>query len=280
MAKNTGIPYEALTKWIIEQISLESGVHTTKIEHDVDLQGRDAVHQIDVLWEFEVGGFKYTTVIQAKDWATQKVDQGKLLQFKCILADLPNQPRGLVVARKGFQSGAIEFAQKNGILIYELREPTEADWNGRMRIFNIKANVYMPHFTDIKLIQDTDWNIQELLRLNRLPREAPKIGVSDNLIFYDMNGVEITTALILFNSLVPEGFDELSPTKITYQFDKPTFVKTLDPQVKAKIESLEVMISKTLATIEYQLKGEDFVGYILKNVLDDDDVKTFPKRTV
>jgi len=72
----------------------------------------------------------------------------------------------------------------------------------------------------------------------------------------------------------------LSPTKITYQFDKPTFVKTLDPQVKAKIESLEVMISKTLATIEYQLKGEDFVGYILKNVLDDDDVKTFPKRTV
>ena len=112
MAKNTGIPYEALTKWIIEQISLESGVHTTKIEHDVDLQGRDAVHQIDVLWEFEVGGFKYTTVIQAKDWITQKVDQGKLLQFKCVLADLPNQPRGLVVARKGFQSGAIEFAKK------------------------------------------------------------------------------------------------------------------------------------------------------------------------
>lgn len=242
------------------------------------MQGRDAVHQIDVLWEFEVGGFKYTTVIQAKDWITQKVDQGKLLQFKCVLADLPNQPRGLVVARKGFQSGAIEFAKKNGILIYELREPNEADWNGRMRTFNIKANEYTPNFTDIKLIQDTDWNVQELLRLNRLPKEAPKIDVSDDLIFQDMNGVEVTTALILFNSLVPEGFDELPRTKITYQFDKPTFIKTLDPQIRAKLESIEVKISKTLETKEYQLKGEDFVGYILKNVLDDDDVKTFPKR--
>lgn len=279
MAKNTGIPYEALTKWIIEQISLESGVHTTKLEHDVDLQGRDAIHQIDVLWEFEVGGFKYTTIIQAKDWATQKVDQGKLLQFKCILTDLPNQPRGLVVARKGFQSGAIEFAKRNGILIYELREPTEADWNGRIKTYNIKANVYTPHFADIKLIQDTDWNIQELRRSNLLPNEAPKISVSDDLVFYDVNGEEITTALILFNSLVPEGFDELPPTKIVYQFDKPTFVKTLNPQIRAKVESIEVMISKTLESIEYLRKGEDFVGYILKNVLDDDDVKTFPKRT-
>lgn len=279
MAKNTGIPYEALTKWIIEQISLESGVHTTKLEHDVDLQGRDAIHQIDVLWEFEVGGFKYTTIIQAKDWATQRVDQGKLLQFKCILADLPNQPRGLVVARKGFQSGAIEFAKRNGILIYELREPTEADWNGRMKTFNIKANVYTPHFTNIKLIQDTDWNIQELKRSNLLPSEALKIGVSDDLTFYDENGEEITNALILFNSLVPEGFNELPPTKIVYQFDRPTFVKTLNPQVRAKIESIEVMISKTLEAIEYLLEGEDFVGYVLKNVLDEDDVKTFPKRT-
>lgn len=279
MAKNTGIPYEALTKWIIEQISLESGVHTTKLEHDVDLQGRDAIHQIDVLWEFEVGGFKYTTIIQAKDWATQRVDQGKLLQFKCILADLPNQPRGLVVARKGFQSGAIEFAKRNGILIYELREPTEADWNGRMKTFNIKANVYTPHFTNIKLIQDTDWNIQELKRSNLLPSEALKIGVSDDLTFYDENGEEITNALILFNSLVPEGFNELPPTKIVYQFDRPTFVKTLNPQVRAKIESIEVMISKTLEAIEYLLEGEDFVGYVLKNVLNEDDVKTFPKRT-
>jgi hypothetical protein len=116
------------------------------------------------------------------------------------------------------------------------------------------------------------------LRLNRLPKEAPKIDVSDDLIFLDMNGVEVTTALILFNSLVPEGFDELPRTKITYQFDKPTFIKTLDPQIRAKLESIEVKISKTLETKEYQLKGEDFVGYILKNVLDDDDVKTFPKR--
>lgn len=112
MAKNTGIPYELLAKGIIEQLSKESGVHTTRLEHNVDLKGKDLTHQIDVLWEFEAGGIKYTTIVQAKDWATQRVDQGKLLQFKAILDDLPGQPRGLVIARKGFQSGAIEFAEK------------------------------------------------------------------------------------------------------------------------------------------------------------------------
>lgn len=283
MAKNTGIPYERLTKWIVEQISIESGVHTTKIEHDVDLQGRDAIHQIDVLWEFDICGIKYTTIIQAKDWSTQNVDQGKLLQFKCVLNDLPGQPRGIVVARKGFQSGAIEFAQKNGIVIYELREPTEVDWSksaeeGRITIFNINMDVYTPHFADIRLNQDETWNIQNLKRLNRQLSEAPRIEISDELKFYDKNDLEIASALILFNSLVPEGFNELPPTRVTYPFEKPTFIKTSNPQVRAKINSIEMTITKTLETKTYQLRGEkDFAGYILRNVISG-DIKTFLKR--
>jgi hypothetical protein len=276
MVKNTGKPYELLTKWIIEQLSEESGVNTIRIEHDVNLQGRDAVHQIDVLWEFEVGGFNYTTIIQAKDWWTRNIDQGKLIQFKGVLDDLPGQPRGIMVARKGFQKGAREFADKNKILIYELREPTEKDWDGRFKLFHINVNIVTPHFEDIKLNFDDCWNEQEFKKLRHLISEAPKI-ISDNLIFYDEAGVEITNALKLFTSLTPPKLEELPPTNVTHSFDKPTFVKTQDPRIRAKVNSVEVTISKQVKTIEYQLDGADFVGYILKNVLRG-DVTTFPKR--
>lgn len=277
MVKNTGVPYEKLTKWIIEQISKESGVNTIRIERDINLQGRDAVHQIDVLWEFDVGGIRYTTIIQAKDWWTRRVDQGKLMQFKCVLNDLPGQPRGIVIARKGFQKGAREYAENNGIEIFELREPTEKDWDGRWKLFYIKMHKYQPIFENVRLIQDEQWNLQEVKRLERSVDEAPVITVSDELIFYDGTDAEITNALELLNSMVPKGFEELPPADFTYTFNEPTFVKTNDPQVRAKVKSVEVTISKKLEIFEYQLDAEDFVGYILKNVISG-DVKTFPKR--
>jgi len=60
------------------------------------------------------GGITYLTLIQAKDWA-KAVDQGEALKFKAILDDIPGQPRGLSVARSGFQTGAEEVARGNGI---------------------------------------------------------------------------------------------------------------------------------------------------------------------
>lgn len=278
MAQNTGKPYELLVQQILDQILNESA-NNIKVNHNIFLQGKDATHQIDLYWEFEIGGIKYSTVVEVKD-LIKPVDQGKLFQFKCVLDDLPGQPRGIFVTRTGYQEGAREYAKKNGILLYELREPTDQDWDDRIKIFNIEINLYNPRFDNIKFIQDVEWNIQELERLNVAQSEASRIRVevSDNLKFYDESGAEITTAFILFNSLVPKGFDELQPTKIAYLFDRPTFIKTSNPKVRMKIKSLEITISKTLETKTIILKGEDFVQYVLKNI-SEDTIKTIPKRS-
>lgn len=279
MAQNTGKPYELLVQQILDQILNESNTNNIKVNHNISLQGKDATHQIDLYWEFEIGGIKYSTVVEVKD-LIKPVDQGKLFQFKCVLDDLPGQPRGIFVTRTGYQEGAREYAKKNGILLYELREPTDQDWDDRIKTFNIEINLYNPKFDNIKLIQDTECNIQELKRLNIPHSEASKISieVSDNLKFYDESGAEITTAFILFNSLVPKGFNELQPTKVTYRFDRPTFIKTSNPQVRMWINSLEITISKTLETKTIILKGEDFVQYVLKNI-SDGNIRTIPKNS-
>lgn len=161
-------------------------------------------------------------------------------------------------------------------MIYELREPTEKDWKGGIKTYHLKIQAYIPHFADIKLDQDEDWNIRELKRLNLPLSNAPTIEVHDDLIFYDETGSEITSAMLLFNSLTPKGYSEMPPKKITHPFNNPTFIKTRNPLVMAKIKSINVTISKTLEIIEEEFKGEDMVGHILKNVIEG-SVKTFPK---
>lgn len=276
MDENAEKSYDLFVQQIVDQIENKSGVKTIKVGRDIELQGRDATHRIDIYWEFEIGNKTYPVIIEAKSWSNA-ADQEKLFQFKSVLHDLPGQPLGVLITRTGYQEKIRTYAGKNDILLYELNEPVEGDSDDRIKSFNVDMSIYTPHFADIRFIQDEEWNRQELLRLNIEFAEASRIRVvgSDELKFYDEMGSEITNALVLFNSLVPKGFEELPPKRITHTFDKPTFVKTSDPRVKMKIGAIDVTISKTLR--RFQSKGENFVEYILKNV-SERKVQTIPRR--
>ena len=120
--KNTGVPYERLVQGIFQAIHDQEEVNNLTVERDKTLQGKISTHQIDVYWQFEKGGITYETIVQAKDWQTNPVKQGDLFHFKCILDDLPGQPRGVFVTRTGYQQGAKHFAAAQGIILYELDE--------------------------------------------------------------------------------------------------------------------------------------------------------------
>jgi hypothetical protein len=81
-------------------------------------------HQIDVYWEFTKAGITYRTVVQAKNWS-RPLDQGEVFKFEAVLRDLPGQPRGIMVAANGYQSGARETAAACGIAVYELNPEPE-----------------------------------------------------------------------------------------------------------------------------------------------------------
>lgn len=110
MSNRTGRPYEKLTQQIFAEVLHRDEVRSIEVKHDVILAGKTTDHQIDVYWEFEQGGIRYITVVQAKDWTTRAVEQGELLKFKAVLDDLAHQPRGVFVTRTGYQEGALAFA--------------------------------------------------------------------------------------------------------------------------------------------------------------------------
>jgi len=124
MTTNTGKPYEKLTRRVFEALLAQQSVRNLRVEHDVKLKGITNEHQVDVYWEFDAGGITYRTVVECKDWK-EPVEQGVLFALHSVLQQLPGQPRGVVVARSGFQEGAQLFAKAHGIVLYELRAPRD-----------------------------------------------------------------------------------------------------------------------------------------------------------
>ena len=69
MTLNTGLPFELINQQIFSILVNQDSVRNIEVRHDVVLQGITTSHQIDVYWEFEMGGITYKTVLQSKDWS-------------------------------------------------------------------------------------------------------------------------------------------------------------------------------------------------------------------
>lgn len=119
---NPNTEYERFTQEIYQQLVNLDVVRTTKVQHDVKLEGRSGQkHQIDVYWEYEIAGNKHRVAIECKNYNTL-VPIGKVRDFKGVLDDL-NGVNGIMVTKVGYQDGAKKYAQEYGISLKELRTP-------------------------------------------------------------------------------------------------------------------------------------------------------------
>lgn len=271
---STGIAYELFTRQIFDQIVNQNSVSTIAIQHNVILQGAKTTHQIDVYWEFEVGGVKYATAVQAKDWANP-VNQGELIKFNGVLEDIPGQPRGIFVTKTGYQAGARKFANECGILLYELREASEEDLKNRIKTIVITLVSYAPHASGFNLILDNVWHRNEKERLNIAPNDTFSIsiaGMPNEIVFTDITGAPLTNVEKILHSFYPSNYKELEPTLKTHTFSEDTFVITGDARFpKVKVKGLGATVSVSRAEDEIQLGGVDIVRFILRNIVDNSE---------
>ena len=125
MAKKAKLPaskrQELVTKAIFEALLRLDEVKNLDIRHNVNVNGRGTKHQIDVSLKFQAGGIDHFVIVQVKK-KKRRAEQGDLIQFQGVLADVPGQPRGIFVSESGYQSGAQQFADAAGIDTYDIRE--------------------------------------------------------------------------------------------------------------------------------------------------------------
>ncbi|MBI2543456.1 MAG: restriction endonuclease [Candidatus Aenigmarchaeota archaeon] len=116
-------------KWqIFEQIVKE--IFTSRYEkfpirifHNLLMQGKSTKHKIDVYVEVSLPTVSFKQIINAKYWSNN-VPKKEVSDIIAIKDDL-NVHNGIIVSKKGFQSGAVQLAKGNGIQLLKVLEPSE-----------------------------------------------------------------------------------------------------------------------------------------------------------
>lgn len=254
--KNTGKEYEELAQQVFDEIINENrtGLETIQVQRDVTLQGKDSRHQIDVYWEFLVGGLTYKTIIQAKDQKSA-ITQPQMLTFKSVVEDLPGTT-GVFVTKTGYQAGAKQIADKNGIVTFILREPNTDDWDGYIRVINLDIHLRFPVIRDVNLVVDGKWakdnGITEIHSQYYIPKE---------MMLITQNGEKNLDTLL--NKICEEiGFEERLYEQ-TYSED--TYMQFSDG-TRWKILGFSGIFGMSEGVSTMSLDAMNFVSHVLENI--------------
>ncbi len=281
--KNTGIPYEIAVQRIFQEILYREQARTIKVEHNVQVQGRSVGHQIDVRWSFAVAGIEHLTIVQARDW-NQTIKQEAVFAFRQILDDIPGQPRGVIVTRRGFQRGARKFANDHGIQLFILRQEPLPGITLPSSDFDLEIQFKMEGYH--RPGGDQCWFLRgTLLRpephikltVKRLPeqfdmqqRSVALLAAQPLSTIQIFNGKKrpigvLRDVLVPFvemmkkNNLLTETFNK--------DFTKPAFLQAPDSMLFFRMESLQVkidIIKEELPPVP--MKPPGFVDFVLEDL--------------
>jgi hypothetical protein len=91
-----------------------------KAQRSVTLKGVRGKHKIDVFAQTSKGGIIYKVIVECKCW-NQKVKKQQVATLASIMDDV-GASKGLIISRKGFQKGAIQYATLRSIDLIDLNK--------------------------------------------------------------------------------------------------------------------------------------------------------------
>lgn len=147
--------YEKFVTSITQALLDAQGLETVKAQHNLQVQGISRSHQVDVYWEYRLGGVLHRVIVNCKHYA-RTVAVTDVLTLSGVLQDLPGV-RGLIVTTVGFQSGAIDYATTHQIGLKIIRPPTDLDYQGRIREVHINFELGIPSLLSCQFEIDALW---------------------------------------------------------------------------------------------------------------------------
>ncbi|MFE4977744.1 hypothetical protein ACFRAR_37280 [Kitasatospora sp. NPDC056651] len=252
--------YERLTRLLVERIAERSLVTTTRLEHNVVLPGRASPHQIDVLWEFTTeSGHAHRVVFECRR-KSRSLEQNDALAFKGVVEEVSFDAvptTGVMVHVKGFQLGARKIADTYGLIILEMRSPTDKDVKGRLMEIRISVTPRVP------VVKDLHMDVSELL----------SDVLKGPVLNYTLEVQDPHNGWIRVMDLLQSG--EINPTtevstplhRVTRSFDPPA-VLALDGQPAAKVRSISATVGEELSDpFDVSIGGRENLAWTVKDVL-------------
>lgn len=258
-----GTDYEKFTQDVYQSLINAQGIGTIKVQHDLKIKGRSGQnHQIDVYWEYVIAGVKHCAAIECKNY-NKEVSVGRVRDFYGVLSDIGNI-NGIIVSKKGFQKGAIDYASHYGINLKELREPKAEDWKGRIRSIEISPVMVLPHIKKRFISIDEEWVKKNI----ELPKDGDFSysigGLSNEIWLVDNNGARLKNFHQLDQEL-PINWKEEKDLKHNYKFDDAYIV--VDKFGRLKIKEIQYVYDVTVTKMSSVTIQTDDPKAIIKDSL-------------
>ncbi|WP_277554900.1 restriction endonuclease [Halobaculum limi] len=133
---------------IVGGIEESEGVERVENKYDLSLN-HGGSKEVDVAVWTNANHHHIFIIIECKFWQN-RVPQSVIAETISNVAN-STADKGVVVAKSGFQSGAIEQAEGAGVDLYTLREIEDGDLEGRIQTVNTRVEFKSPEFE----IEDT-----------------------------------------------------------------------------------------------------------------------------
>lgn len=260
---NENTEYEKLAQSIYQSILKAEGFESIKVEHNVKVKGKSGCeHQIDVYWEFTVGGITQRVAIECKNY-TSDISVGRVRDFFGVLHDVGNIS-GIFVTKKGYQSGAKKYADYYGINLKEIRFPEKEDWTGRLKTIQVDIHVLPINIKNRTIEPDFDWLIANG-KIEK-PDDTFRLkisGLNEDIWIYDSKGQKIKNFYQLEEGLP----HEMKPEKdkvFFYEYDDAYIDSGEMGQIKIKRIGFKYDIDDISEKV--LIEGDEITKAIIKDV--------------
>lgn len=260
-----GTEYEMLTQRLLESLGAQTVVETLELSRLKKFRGDKTGAQltIDIWWQFRSKARVDSLAFQCKDWASP-IKQEHVYAFKGVLDDLPDSPRGVMVTKTGYQRGARTVAKAHGITILELREPSDADWDGRVK--DIYITLVMAHL-DLQKVS--------LMMPDNHPQSPdavpPQFGaLVEDVVFENDDGQPLMGLADVVRSHVPDDFDETGWKQVTHRFEGILYLRFAQAPSRLPIQGVSFEVRQLKSEELIAIRGDDLVKYVLRDVLEEE----------
>lgn len=251
--------YEEITKYIYETLGQSNGVKIECFGNECKLKGKSEVfHQIDVYATHSDGLHTYKTLVECKYW-NDNINKDIIMKVAEIVEDT-GASKGVIVSKNGFTPDAVAFAKYKNIGLIELREPTEKDWEGRIKDIHFEMNMLVPRVERFEILvpEGTTPNF----KTGRQAVEYLQIKQTDGSIENIHKWITDFT-----NELCKKEKNE--KLEKTYIFDgKATLIYSPTNQ-ETEITGLKIAGTLGVITETFEIKGEDHVYMIMKSIFEE-----------
>lgn len=249
--KNTGKDYEKFVASIHEVIinaEKTSHLQNIKIELNKKITDNFGIHrEFDIYWKFKIGEIDYETIIECKDYKN-KVSIDKIDSIIGKIKDISKKLTAIFATTQGYQKGAKEKAQKNGIELLIIREQKESDWHAKdgtpyIKDVNIRLIIDNPaRITYFNPIPDYEW-----VKSNTAIKDGDTIeysGLNNNIFINDLTKNQKYSLYDLANKLTPTGDKKYGHFKKIVKLED-AFLEMQDLKLKILGYNIEYYIAKS-----------------------------------